>query len=175
VVHHDANMRDGRAIDEHDLSRLRRGPDRHEMPTLREVLALVSSKAEVFVELKGAGIERHVLDVLAGFRGSAAIHSFDHMAIRRLSNLECRWRLGVLTEDEVADPAALLRGTGAKDYWPEESLVTGELVSTVVAVGGRVIAWTVNDAKRMRELAAMHVSGICTDDVGALALALRPS
>jgi glycerophosphoryl diester phosphodiesterase len=42
------------------------------------------------------------------------------------------------------------------------------LVERVHEVGGRVIAWTVNDPEAARSLAALGVDGLCSDDVRLL-------
>jgi glycerophosphoryl diester phosphodiesterase len=172
VVHHDEVLADGRAITDCALGELRRGAGPLEIPSLTEVFDLVRGTAELFVEIKGAGIEHQVAEVLGRYAGPAAIHSFDHAAIRRLADAQVRWRLGVLTEDGGDDPADLLRRHGALDYWPHEPLVDSAVIRSVHAMGGRVIPWTVNAPQRMRELAALAVDGICTDDARELCAAL---
>jgi glycerophosphoryl diester phosphodiesterase len=52
-------------------------------------------------------------------------------------------------------------------------LIDESLLDSVHAVGGRVIAWTVNDAPLAARLASMGVDGICTDLVGAIGPAIR--
>jgi glycerophosphoryl diester phosphodiesterase len=118
-------------------------------------------------------MERHLVDVLAEYTGPAAIHSFDHDTIGRLSALTTNRRLGLLTEDQTDDPAALLTQRGAHDFWPHAPLVTAQLVEQVHAIGGRVIPWTVNEPAQMIALANLRVAGICTDDVSALSDALH--
>src|SRR5436309_983772 len=81
VVHHDPTLRDGREIARTRISELRVSPGPHAVPTLAEVLSLVAGSAELFVEIKGQGIERLVLAALEGYEGAAAIHSFDHATI----------------------------------------------------------------------------------------------
>jgi glycerophosphoryl diester phosphodiesterase len=174
IVHHDPTLRGGAALRSLSLDALRSSGD-HEIPTLTEVLALVGDRAEVFVEIKGRDIETQVLEVLADFGGTAAIHSFDHPVIRRIAEASTRWRLGLLSDEPVADVPALLEAHGARDYWPHDPLVTAALIDDVHAVHGRVIPWTVNDPARMQALAGMGVDAICTDDVSVLAHALRGS
>jgi glycerophosphoryl diester phosphodiesterase len=48
-------------------------------------------------------------------------------------------------------------------YWP---LVTRRLVKAAKSAGVEVIAWTVDDAARMRALRKLGVDGICTNDPG---------
>ena len=48
-------------------------------------------------------------------------------------------------------------------YSPEESLVTENLIKACYEKNIRIIPWTVNDSKRIRELKKMGVDGIITD------------
>ena len=43
-------------------------------------------------------------------------------------------------------------------------LVTGRLVEAVRAGGGQLYVWTVDDARRIRELEALGVDGVITND-----------
>jgi glycerophosphoryl diester phosphodiesterase len=138
------------------------------VPTLTDVCRLVNGSAELFVEIKGSGIETHVLRALAEYAGPVAIHSFDHGAIRRLAQLGVSYRLGLLYEDDATSAPAQMIQYGALDVWPHHSLVTPRLIHDVHATGGRVIPWTVNELALARRLASWGVDGVCTDDVGLL-------
>jgi glycerophosphoryl diester phosphodiesterase len=171
VVHHDPHVPGGGEIARTPWQDLQhaaasRGLD---VPTLADVCELVGDRAELFVEIKGSGIEREVAEVLAGHRGPYAIHSFDHPTIRRLSQLDPRLRLGLLFEERVPDVAAMLAGNGARDAWPQHAIVDARLVDAVHGAGGRVIAWTVNGPRELKRLAALGVDGLCTDDVSLVA------
>jgi glycerophosphoryl diester phosphodiesterase len=172
VIHHDERLAGGPAIDQLTLAQLRE----HEaapgvpIPTLAELCDLVAGRASLFVELKGAGIEAQVLDVLGQYGGDAAIHSFDHAMIQRTRALDTGRRLGVLFDDAPADVVRTMMATGATDVWPQWRLVTPALVAMVHEAGGRVIPWTVNDPARAQGLAALGVDALCGDDVRALVI-----
>jgi glycerophosphoryl diester phosphodiesterase len=172
VVHHDPRVAGGTAIAGVTWRELRDAATEGglEIPTLDAVCELVGDAAELFVEIKGVGIEREVAAVLADHHGPSAIHSFDHATIRRLARLDRRLRLGLLFEERVPDAAALLEANGARDAWPHYSVVDGRLVDAVHAAGGRVIAWTVNDRGEVARLSALGVDGLCTDDVSLVAV-----
>lgn len=167
VAHHDPATTDGVEIARTTWPRLREGSGArgYAIPTLRDVCALVGDRAELFVEIKGAGIEQPVLDALADHRGRAAIHSFDHETIGRVARLDPSRRLGLLFEERVPDVVATLRSHGALDAWPRHPLVEATLVDAVHHIGGRVIAWTANHRRDIARLTALAVDGICTDDV----------
>jgi glycerophosphoryl diester phosphodiesterase len=170
VVNHDPDLAGGLLIAGADFATLRQHPDPlvAGMPTLEEVCALVRDRAELFVEVKGADIEREVLQALQGFAGAFAIHSFDHALVARLHRIDSALRLGVLLEEVPRDLHGLMSATGAQDVWPHASLIDSRLVSLVHAAGGRVIAWTVNDSASAVRLSEVGVDGLCGDDIRIL-------
>ena len=53
---------------------------------------------------------------------------------------------------------------GVDAVWAHHGLVTGALAKAVHDHSLILVAWTVDDARRMRELAGLGVDGICTND-----------
>ena len=170
VVHHDDEVPGAGAIAGLTWDVLRRAElgSGARIPTLNDVCVLAGDRVELFVEIKGAGIEGPVLDVLRAHSGRVAIHSFDHALIARIAASGSSCRLGLLLERETADVAALMREHGARDVWPHHSLATPQLVGAVHRAGGRAIAWTVNDRALASRLTSFHIDGLCTDDVRLL-------
>lgn len=164
VVNHDPVVAEGLVIADAPLAAIRSATDAA-VPTLAEVYELVAGRAELFVEIKGAGIEAQVLEVMRQYDGPFAIHSFDHDLIARVHRLDETIRLGVLFEEATPDVGALMAATGACDVWPHAPLVTAPLVASVHAAGGRVITWTVNTTTEAERLVALGVDGLCGDDV----------
>jgi glycerophosphoryl diester phosphodiesterase len=169
IVHHDPTLR-GLEIRRSTWAQLseRDVAPGVRAPTLTEVCRLVNGGAELFVEIKGEGIETQVVDALRDYAGRTAIHSFDHALIGRLAQRGVPYRLGILFEDDATDAPHAMRQHGALDVWPHYSLVTETLIGEVHSAGGRVIPWTVNDRAQARRLASLGVDGLCTDDVEAL-------
>lgn len=168
VVHHDPTLVNGMAIADATLGDLTSAGD-VPVPTLADVCDLVHGRAELFVEIKGAGIEHEVLDVMCQYHGPFAIHSFDHPLITRLHAIDPSIRLGVLFEVAPPDVRALMHTTGARDVWPHAPLITRHVVDVVKADGGRVIAWTINTPAEAARLADIGVDGLCGDDVRVFA------
>jgi len=167
VVHHDPVLSDGLEIrsSSWDQLRIRSVAPEISIPTLDDVCRLVGTSAELFVEIKGEGIEDNVVAVLDRHECRAAIHSFDHALIGRLGRRGVCYRLGLLVEETPADVRSELDRRGASDLWPERRLVTQDLVAELHAFGARVIPWTVNDPQEAVTFAAWGVDGLCTDDV----------
>lgn len=135
------------------------------IPTLAEVLDATPADATVYVEIKGAGIEQLVADVIGKSRARCAVHSFDHEAIVRMREIAPDIPRGILYDVIDADVAAEMQRTGARDVWPNWKLIDPALVTAVHAAGGRVIAWTVNETAVGERLVTLGVDGLCGDDV----------
>jgi len=148
VVHHDPVTGDGLEIAATRWSDLSRGEGAAvgavAIPSLAAVCDLVAERVELFVEIKGEGIEDAVAAVLDGRPGAFAIHSFDHATIGRLARARAPYRLGLLFDDSVENAVELLAEYGAADAWPSWRLIDRPLVEHIQRSGGRVIAWTVN-------------------------------
>lgn len=143
-------------------------PNGETVPTLAEGLAALDPTLMVFIETKALppALDEAFLDVLAD--GPAPdryqVHSFDHRIVRRLRTRRPELPTGVL---QVAYPVRadqVLADTGASALWQEWRLIDDALITSVHGRGGRVYAWTVNDADALQRLAAMGVDGLCTDD-----------
>jgi glycerophosphoryl diester phosphodiesterase len=60
--------------------------------------------------------------------------------------------------------ARALPRLGVQALWVYHALVTRRLVQAAESTGVEVVAWTVDDARRMRDLRTLGVHGICTND-----------
>lgn len=74
-----------------ELAQMRVGGTADHVPTLAEMLALVRGRVPLVIELKGTegkddGLVAAVARALSGYRGQAAMMSFDHWLIRRFAS-----------------------------------------------------------------------------------------
>ena len=145
------------------------------IPTLESVLDLSAGRVRVYVEIKGAGIERDVVRVVRASRAECALHSFDHGAIGRVRALAPEIPRGLLFERAGDDMLAALAEHDARDLWPHVSLVDAALVEGAHRIGRRVVVWTVNRPADASRLASLGVDALCGDDVPLLrrAVAIR--
>lgn len=143
------------------------------IPTLQAVLETVRTSASVYVELKGEGIERQVLDVIASSPAArvCAVHSFDHSAVARSRAHDPLVPGGILVDKYPRDAAADMAAADAVYLWAHWKIIDKRLVDAAHD-GGSLIAWTVNDGAVARKLAAWGVDGLCTDDVPRIARTL---
>src|SRR5918995_540256 len=105
VVIHDRDVErttDGAGyVDEMPLARLQTfdAGDGERVPTLAAVLALVGDAVQLDIEIKGLGIERAVLEVLAQYPAVTwAISSFDWNTLRTVRRLDAAAELWPLAE-----------------------------------------------------------------------------
>lgn len=143
----------------------------HAIPTLDEVIEVVSNRALLFIEIKPRGIEADVARCLRRHQKrieQLAVHSFDHRAAKRMLELVPSIRTGILQVGYPVDSRAAMRAAGASDLWQQTDFVDERLVADIHASGGRVIVWTPNDPSQWGSLSRLGVDGICTDRIDEL-------
>ena len=160
VVHHDFVLRDGRRIADVTSADLQR---EGALSTLQEVLDFVDARCRVYVEIKAAAAVNTTCALLRSRTSWCAIHSFDHRIAREAGERVPGLETGILLVSYLVDSVAAVRAAGARDLWQQVDFIDGALVNAVHGAGGRVIAWTVNDVTRARDLRAIGVDGVCTD------------
>jgi len=154
-------------VDEMPLARLATfdAGDGERVPTLADVLALVGDAAHLDIEIKGAGIERAVLEVLAEYpdvRWAISSFAWDTLrAVRQLDSVAEIWPLTERVADDLFAVATELES-------PAVSLFTGaytdESAVSLNNAGLRVVVWTVNDPREARRVADLGAFALCTDD-----------
>ncbi|HEY8001914.1 MAG TPA: glycerophosphodiester phosphodiesterase [Solirubrobacterales bacterium] len=148
------------------------------------------------LDLKVAGREDEVVAALAERRltARAMVSTMELASVRFLRDaapeLDRGWTLPKVSRDWSRNPwlrpvfvagSASLRTRlpglvrrqapqlGVWAVWIYHALITRRLLESAHAVGVEVIAWTVDDAERIEQLAALGVDGICTNDPRLLA------
>jgi glycerophosphoryl diester phosphodiesterase len=133
------------------------------IPRLDDVLALLAGRAHVYIEIKGRDIESYVAKTISGSRASCSVHSFDHLAVRRMGELLPKVPRGILQSSRLVDSTHALKTANATDLWQWYEFVDRRLVDEVKQAGGRVICWTANMPWEWRVFKDMGVVGVCTD------------
>jgi len=141
------------------------------VPTLKEVLDLVSGKLIVNVEIRNVpfacpGIEDDLIAILEQYKypDKIVISSFDHEVLHRIHEKAPRYKLALLT---VCIPFALgtyAQQVGAKAWNINIAELREDSVKSAHKAGLEVAVWTVNDAKDWQRAADMGVDSIITDD-----------
>jgi glycerophosphoryl diester phosphodiesterase len=153
-VHADA---EGRLVVTHEAPRVR-----HDYPTLEAALDLMRGRIGVMVELKTPSrYRRH--DVVARtvrlLTDDDALVCFQRKPLEEARAL----RPGLRTVQHVGFAVSI---RGARDAWAagfHDARVTPRGIRAAQRLGLVPLVYTVNDERRMRDLAAARVAGIFTD------------
>ncbi len=139
------------------------------VPTLRQVLDLVSGKLHVNIEIKAGEAGDAVLALTSEYPDLAfAISSFNHDALRHVRATDAGIELWPLVAAVSDDDIATAKDIGAPQLNAFNRMLNAEIMSDVAAQGLGVWVWTVNDVERARELIEWGAVGICTDDPAAM-------
>jgi glycerophosphoryl diester phosphodiesterase len=171
AVHHDAHLRDGRAVCE-----VASGDLPSDIPSLDEAIDACGPMG-VNVEVKSSTRDpdfdpaRPVAADVASVVGARGLYdrilvsSFDVGSISRVKEVDPRVATAWLTM-VVPDTAAVVGSlveAGHRALHPYDPIVDAALVDACHAAGIEVNVWTVDAPERMAELLALGVDGICTN------------
>jgi glycerophosphoryl diester phosphodiesterase len=146
------------------------------IPDLAEVLDVVHPRMTLFIDLKdGHDLEERIARVVGARAGVVAI-AFDPERLVRIGRLLPQVPTMLLVrrapDDAPESLAAVATAAHAALLGVERSGVDRRLVEVARAAGLGVFAWTVNDPREGRQLAALGVDGIITDRPDEIAAAL---
>lgn len=155
------------------------------IPLLEEVLELVRGRLPINVEIKGEPVESEPragradgIEALAlravlerGMLDQVLFSSFHPLALWRLRRLSPAAQTASLLHAPYhrgRAPREIVGEVGANALHVADGEVSPALAESCRAAGIPLRVYTVNDARRYRELAAWGVDGVFSDDPGAL-------
>ena len=133
------------------------------IPTLPEVLSLVSHRARVNIELKGLGTAKPVCSLLKELSWGPQeflISSFDHEELAQVDNSFTRGALFNRRVDSYVDAAKRIN---AKIIILDHRLTTKTEIDHAHEAGMELWVYTVNQPKHIRKLKALGADGIFSD------------
>ena len=133
------------------------------IPSLEEVCKAVAGKCALNVELKAAGIEAQVCDLVRGAAPSSILSSFDWAALARVRQMAPELGVGLLASRgraRLLDSAVELRALAVH---PRYDLVDASFCADAHRRGLLVYVWTVDEVATMARLIAAGVDGIMTN------------
>ncbi|HVC43503.1 MAG TPA: glycerophosphodiester phosphodiesterase family protein [Candidatus Binataceae bacterium] len=135
------------------------------VPTLDEVFAIAGPRCALNIELKAAGLERRIIDIIEKHRAtaSALVSSFDWDAIAIVRHLEPRVRIGLLASQWPARLVGAAFELRAETINPRVDIVTEDLCIAAHQRNLNVYAWVADQPDEMRRLIAIGVDGIMTN------------
>ena len=155
------------AVREYTVAELRRldADSGQTVPTLAEVIELVSERALLDVEIKSSDAGPATFAALSGIDfDSWAISSFDWNVLRSLRAMSQRVELWPLTHEVTADALQFAQEIGAPMLAVYHLGINAQVVERARERGIELMVWTVNDRVRAHELAQLGVNAVCTDD-----------
>jgi glycerophosphoryl diester phosphodiesterase len=135
------------------------------VPTLDEVLDLAAGRCGLNIELKAAGVEARVCELIRA-RGAAAwtlVSSFDWDALARIRHVAPEVRVGLLASRWPARLLGAATEMKADAINPRFDMVTEDLCIAAHKRAINVYAWTADEPAAMRRLIAYGVDGIMTN------------
>jgi glycerophosphoryl diester phosphodiesterase len=150
--------RDGTLVVVHDAPRGRTDG----LPTLEQVLELARGRIGVMVELKSPHRYRRrdvVPRTLALLDDDAVVVCFQRAALEEVRRL----RPGLRTVQHVGYGVSIRRAAGAWAVGFENGRATRRGIAKAQSLGFATTVYTVNEPRRMLELAELGVTGIFTD------------
>ncbi|MED1785532.1 glycerophosphodiester phosphodiesterase family protein [Brevibacillus fortis] len=141
------------------------------IPTLEEVLIAVKGRCTLNIELKATsdmypGIAEKVLALVEkhGMKQEVYLTSFDHDLIRHVRTLDQEVQTGLIVYGRPVLMLEQMEAAGATILSMGYPFLTRELAVAAIEKGFKVIAWTLDDPKHIREVISWHPQvQICTN------------
>lgn len=144
--------------------------EKHSIPMLDEVLALVNRKCLVNIEMKGRHTAKPVSDFVDKYvkeRGwnydDFIVSSFQREELLVMSNINKNIQLGILSQASVTQAWEWAEEFSAKAIHPHYSLLTESNVKKAQQAGLKVYTWTINEPEDIERIKSYNVDGIISD------------
>lgn len=140
------------------------------IPSLDEALQWARGRTLLAIEIKNGpifydGIEAKIVELLnrRAMRERVVVISFDHLALRRVQELDPALITGALYFGRPIDQPSLARAACARLLAPHWSFVEADAVRAAHAAGLRVMAWATSDPAELRRLIGAGVDAVATN------------
>lgn len=142
------------------------------IPTLQEAMDCVKGRCKLYIELKGEGTEKPVVDLARknDMQRDVLIGSFDSEKVRRTKELAPELTTSVLTGEIDIDFVALAREARAdcihfcwERHPSPHTLLTDALMKTCAQAGLKVMIWHEERPAEIREIVKRNIYGICSN------------
>ncbi|MDN3671483.1 glycerophosphodiester phosphodiesterase family protein [Flavobacterium branchiarum] len=144
--------------------------NKHQIPTLSEVLDLVNQQCFINIELKGIGTADAVVTLIELYISeknwsydSFLVSSFDWEYLKQINSLNPKIAIGVLTETDIESAITFAKEIKAKAIHPDFHLLNKENTKQIQEIGFQVFPWTVNEKEDIAKIKTYNVNGIISD------------
>lgn len=150
------------------------------IPTLDEVLEAVGSRLYINVEIKSEsaetdGVEQVVADVIKrfGLQKRIILSSFNPLTLHRFRTIMPEVPIGYLYAPDLQPEAHLMDHFAHEARHPYHTMIDEKFMAWAKQQQYRVNTWTVNEPSRARELRALGVDMLITDNPDTVIQALQ--
>ena len=143
--------------------RIRNGDRVDIIPTFEDFLRQFGWRDLTFaIELKQAGIEREVIDMLRKYdmKEKTILTSFHFDSIKVAKEYAPEYRIGYLYHEKTDTPEEHLISIGGEELCPKATMLTKEYVAKYKAMGYSVRAWGIANEELMRHAVECGVDGM---------------
>jgi glycerophosphoryl diester phosphodiesterase len=141
-----------------------------QIPLLEDVLKFSQGRIQVNIELKIAGLEERIANLVQDLdiTDDIIISSFLHLSLSVIKEISEKIRIAILVQNEIANLPSYTNEISAYAINPAIELTSAMLITNSHELAIKVFPWTVNDEETMMRLLYVGVDGLITDypDVG---------
>lgn len=136
-----------------------------QIPLLEDVIKFSKGKIQVNIELKIAGVEEKISDIVNSLdmTNDIIISSFLHLSLSEIKELNDRIRIAILVQNDNDNLLSYAHEIGAYAINPAKELASTLLITRFHEFEIKVFPWTVNDEETMVRLLDGGVDGLITD------------
>lgn len=177
VVMHDDNLMEMVGVDKKirdltydEISEYKIKNSEQKIPLLEDVLKIVNGKVLLVVELKTyyniGPLERELVKVLEGYNGKIAVQSFNPFCLAWFKKNKPEYIRGLLSSDFRFHRYSFVKRVILKDLWLAKvgkpdfvaydiNALNDRIVSKIKSMKAKVIAWTIDDAEKLKKAESM--------------------
>ncbi len=135
------------------------------VPTLQEVIDLIENKVSLVIELKEAGTEKGVFELIKrnNIEDNVYVISFWHRLVKTVKELDKCIKTGILLVGCPVD-TSIATHASADALVMKYTFVDRELVEIAHKEGLKVFIWNIDELHRVKPYADMGVDGIGSND-----------
>jgi glycerophosphoryl diester phosphodiesterase len=142
----------------------------YEIPTLQEVLDLVSGRCFMNIELKGEDTASTAVKIVEQYiennnwtYAEFLLSSFQHHELEMVFHLNPKIPLAVLTKASMDQAIEFATQVKAMAIHPNIAIVSNENIARAKGLGFKVNVWTVNEVQAIKRMKSYKVDGIISD------------
>lgn len=158
-----ANSPEGDVYHQHQEERIMTLREYFEWMQGKNLITMIELKTNIFPY---EGIEEKVNNLIMEFdqQQYVVLSSFNHYSVMNMKKINPALTCGFLTSFGLLEPGKYCRKYGVEYYHPNYYMVEESMLADCRENEVKLNVWTINDAEKIKEMLALEVPGIITDD-----------